>query len=175
MLELVIDSVGISLENYERVAILREKEGSRCLLVWIGSYEAEAIVQKLENISMPRMLTHDLILSVIDTLGANVQYITISDLIDGVFYGKIVLGFKDRQTEIDCRPSDALALAIGSGSSIFIEENLLNQAGFYLDQGTGKLTPQERTKGKDVSQDEMKKMSAFADFINELDMNYLDD
>jgi hypothetical protein len=179
MIEMVIDSIRVSLMNYQRVVILKEKMTDRYLPIWIGPSEADAIAVKLQEVSVPRPLTHDLLQSVIDALGASVDSIIVSDLKNDTFYAKIILNVDGKQMEVDSRPSDALALAVRAGVPIYAEEGVLDKAGIFLDKETGKpisLHPEagEPGKGKKLSEEEMKKMSAFYDFINTLDLDDFD-
>ncbi len=80
MIEMTIDSIRVSLMNYQRVVILKEKMAERYLPIWIGPAEADAIAVKLQGVTVPRPLTHDLLYSVIDTLGATINSIIISEL-----------------------------------------------------------------------------------------------
>jgi bifunctional DNase/RNase len=174
MIEMTIDSIRVSLMNYQRVVILKEKAAERYLPIWIGPSEADAIAVKLQEVTVPRPLTHDLLHSVIGTLGATVNSIIISDLKSDTFYAKIMLTVNGGQTEIDCRPSDAMALAVRAEVPIFADEMVLDKAGILLDKETGKPIPPEKGEGKKVSEDELKRMSAFYDFINTLDMDDFD-
>ena len=79
MMQLVIDSIRVSLMNYQRVVILRVKDSDRYLPIWIGPSEADSIALKLQDVSVPRPLTHDLLRSVISSLGATVNHIIVSD------------------------------------------------------------------------------------------------
>ena len=115
MLELIIDSIRVSLMNYQRVVILRVKDSDRYLPIWIGPSEADAIALKLQDVSVPRPLTHDLLRSVIESLGATVAHIVVSDLSDDTFYAKIVIQHNGTTMEVDSRPSDAIALAVRQG------------------------------------------------------------
>ena len=81
MVEMTIDSIRVSLMNYQRVVILKEKSAERYLPIWIGPAEADAIAVKLQGVNVPRPLTHDLLRSVIDTLGVTINYIVVNDLI----------------------------------------------------------------------------------------------
>lgn len=174
MIEMAIDSIRVSLMNYQRVVILKEKTAERYLPIWIGPAEADAIAVKLQGVNVPRPLTHDLLRSVIDALGASVNSIIVSDLKNDTFFAKIMLNVDGSVVEIDSRPSDALALAVRSEVPIFADESVMDKAGIYLDQETGKpSTDTEVTgtgEGKKISEDEMKKLSAFKDFINTLDL-----
>lgn len=80
MIEMTINSIRVSLMNYQRVVILKEKAADRYLPIWIGPAEADAIAIKLQGASVPRPLTHDLLRSVIDTLGATISFIVVNDL-----------------------------------------------------------------------------------------------
>ncbi|MBI4215873.1 MAG: bifunctional nuclease family protein [Chloroflexi bacterium] len=169
MIEMTIDSIRVSLMNYQRVVILKEKVAERYLPIWIGPAEADAIAVKLQDINVPRPMTHDLLGSVIGALGAKVDYIIVCDLQNDTFFAKIILHVNDGVMEVDSRPSDALALAVRARVPIFVEEQVLEQAGILLDKETGKpVVPQG------VSEEELKKMSAFRDFIEGLDMGDLE-
>jgi len=180
MIEMTIDSIRVSLMNYQRVVILKEKTAERYLPIWIGPAEADAIAVRLQGVTTPRPLTHDLLSSVIDALGATVSSIIVSDLKNDTFYAKIILNVDGGQMEVDSRPSDALALAVREEVPIYVEETVLDRAGILLDKETGKPIFQESEMGgaggkeKKVSEEEMKKMSAFYDFINTLDLDDFD-
>ena len=169
MVEMIIDSIRVSLMNYQRVVILKEKLADRYLPIWIGPAEADAIAVKLQGVTVQRPLTHDLLCSTIDALGATVESIIISDLKNDTFYAKIILNVDGGQMEVDSRPSDALALAVRAEVPIYTEEMVLDKAGVILDRETGKPVSQE-----EVSDEELKGMSAFTDFINTLDLEDFD-
>ena len=177
MLEMVIDSIRVSLMNYQRVVILKEKDSDRYLPIWIGPAEADAIAVKLQDISVPRPLTHDLLRSVIDTLGAAISHILVSDLESDTFYAKITINVNGKSIEVDSRPSDAIALAVRAQAPIYVEEKVLEKAGILMDKETGKpILPGEPTdavegdKPREVREEELRQMSAFTDFINSLDL-----
>ena len=180
MIEMAIDSIRVSLMNYQRVVILKEKEAERYLPIWIGPAEADAIAVKLQGATVPRPLTHDLLRSVIDSLGAAIEYILVNDLKSDTFYAKIILSVDGEQIEIDSRPSDALALAVRADVPVYADEAILDKAGIMMDSETGKPIVEEGAEGsgegkKGVNEEEMKsKMSAFYDFINTLDLDDFD-
>ncbi len=163
MVEMTIDSIRVSLMNYQRVVILKEKGTNRYLPIWIGPAEADAIAVKLQNVELSRPLTHDLLQSVISTLGASVEYIVVSGLKEDTFYARLALIINGGELDIDSRPSDALALAVRVGAPIYAEESVLEKAGIILDEETGK------PEGK-VDEQELKGLSAYKDFINTLDL-----
>ena len=177
MIEMVVDSIRVSLMNYQRVVILKEKETSRYLPIWIGAAEADAIAVKLQGTSVLRPLTHDLMQSVIDALGGKVNSIIVSDLQKDVFFAKIVLNRDGEQVEIDSRPSDAIALAVRVKVPIYAEEDVLNRGGVWLDKETGKPVAEDvdqppNPEGKQIIDEEMKKKaSAFYDYINKIDLD----
>ncbi|HUV75537.1 MAG TPA: bifunctional nuclease family protein [Dehalococcoidales bacterium] len=178
MIEMTIDSIRVSLMNYQRVVILKEKGAGRYLPIWIGPAEADAIAVKLQGVNVPRPLTHDLLRLVIDSLGASIDSIVVNDLKSDTFYAKILLNVDGGQIEIDSRPSDALALAVRAQVPIYADEAVLDKAGILLDEQTGKPVIEETEEGggkeKKVSEEEMRKLSAFSDFINTLDMDDFD-
>jgi bifunctional DNase/RNase len=129
-------------------------------------------------VDIARPLTHDLLDSIISTLGASVNFIVVNDLHNDTFYAKIMLSNNGKQLEIDSRPSDAIALAVRVTAPIYVEESVLEKAGIMLDQETGKPIPLDRKPDKSgskgqIDEQELKKLSAFYDFINTLDLDDL--
>ncbi|MCL5959743.1 MAG: bifunctional nuclease family protein [Chloroflexi bacterium] len=176
MIEMVVESVRVNLQTYQRVVVLKEKTSDRYLPIWIGNNEADAIVIQLQNVKVPRPQTHDLLKLVIGEVGATVTSILVNDLSDDVFYARIILDHNGRHVEIDSRPSDAIALAVRVKAPIFVEDNVLEKAGITLDPGAedkleGELKPPADQVA--LSEEEMKKLSAFRDFINTLDLDDL--
>ncbi len=170
MIEMSIDSIRVSMMNYQRVVILKEKEADRYLPIWIGPAEADAIAIKLQGVSPPRPLTHDLLDTVITRLGATVSWIVVNALHNDTFYAKIVIEVNGEQLEFDSRPSDAMALAVRANAPIYAEESVLDKAGIVIDKETGKPIPASKSNKNEVSEEELKNLSAFRDFINSLDL-----
>lgn len=167
-----IESIRVSLMNYQRVVILKEKESDRYLPIWIGPAEADAIAVRLQDVSVARPLTHDLLRSIIDQLGATVAYIVVNDLTNDTFFARVILDVDGRSVEIDSRPSDAIALAVRARVPIFAEENVLEKAGVLLDENEKQAVEPEVSP--EVREEELKKMSAFRDFIESLDLDDFD-
>jgi bifunctional DNase/RNase len=178
LIEMVVDSIRVSLMNYQRVVILKEKATDRYLPIWIGPSEADAIAVKLQSVSVPRPMTHDLLNTIVDVLGASINSIVVSDLKNDTFYAKIVINVDGEQMEVDSRPSDAIALAVRVDAPIYAEEGVLDKAGILLDKETGKLLSEtgdaDKIDGKPISDEEMKKLSAYQEFINSLDLEDFD-
>jgi len=149
-IEIVIDSIRVSLMNYQRVVLLKERDKQRYLPIWIGPAEADAIAVKIQNVSLARPLTHDTLLEVIETFGGKVSMAIINELRNDCFYAKLVLSHEDKCYEVDCRPSDALAVAVRAGAPIFAEKSVLEQAGVLLEEG--KPSEQQIAAGQPISQ-----------------------
>lgn len=177
MIEMSIEGIRVSLMNYARVVILKEKESDRYLPIWIGPAEADAIAVRLQEVSVARPLTHDLLRSVLETLGAQVNRVVVNDLANDTFYARIILDIDGRSLEIDARPSDAIALAVRVQVPIFAEEAVLEKAGVHLDkegETAESVLSQPEPMGK-VDEEELKRMSAFREFIESLDLSDLDE
>src|SRR2546430_15461813 len=110
------------------IVILRDKEGSKTLPIWVGMFEANAIALQIENISTPRPMTHDLLRNVIHDLNASVEKIVVCDLQENTFYALIYLALNGGTVAIDARPSDAIALALRTRAPIFVEDTVIDNA-----------------------------------------------
>ena len=173
MVELTIESIRVSLMNYQRVVILKEKDSDRYLPIWIGPAEADAIAVRLQEVSVARPLTHDLLRSIIDALGATVNYILVSDLSNDTFFARIAMEVDGRSLEIDSRPSDAIALAVRAQVPIYADESVLEKAGVRLDQEGQPLEKGEMPEiepTSEVKAEELEKLSPFRDVIEGLDL-----
>lgn len=182
MVEMSIVSLKEGLMTYHRVVILKDKEKDRYLPIFIGPAEFEALRVKLQGVEQQRPLTHDLLRSMIEVLGATVSHILIDDLKKDTFYAKIVLNVDGEKREVDSRPSDALALAVRTNVPIYSEESVLENAGLFLsrDKETGEPIIEERPhegsepRDKKTSDEEIKRLSAFRDFVDNLDLDDFD-
>ena len=174
MIEMSIHSIRMSMVNYQRVVILREKEAERYLPIWIGPAEADSIAVKLQDVAVPRPLTHDLLRNVIDTLGASVTCIIVNDLRNDTFYAKVILSVNGEAVEVDSRPSDAIALAVRVKAPIYAEESVLDKAGILLDKESGMTTPPGGEGKEKISEEELNKLSPFTDFVETLNLEDLD-
>ena len=175
MLEMTVDSIRVSPMNYQRVVILKEKDADRYLPIWIGPAEADAIAVKLQDLTVPRPLTHDLLRTIIDVLGGSVKHILVSDLRNDTFYAQITIQANGDAKEIDCRPSDAVALAVRAQVPIYVAESVLDKAGILLDKegkpiGSGQEEQEGEERPAEVKEEELRRMSAFTDFIDTLDL-----
>jgi len=147
MIEIEIAMVRLDPEMKTPIVILREKEGKpkRFLPIWIGIFEAVAIAMEMENHASPRQMTHDLLKSVIDSLGAEVVSIIVSDLRDDTFYAEINLRQSNGEViKIDSRPSDAMALGLRAKVPIYVAEDVMNSSG--MSQDIMDASPEEQLK-----------------------------
>ena len=185
MIEVVIDSIRVSLMSQQRIVILREQNAERYLPIWIGVYEAEAITIALQEVEVARPLTHDLLNSVFNQLGARIQRVEVVSLRDETFYGNIVVE-KDGQTlNIDSRPSDALAIAVRARVPVLVARSVMDSAGIIPEEDlqeqpsarsaaaptSAPATPTP-VSASDESDD---RLSVFSDFLAGLDLGDSDD
>jgi bifunctional DNase/RNase len=172
MVEMTVESVRINLATQQRVVILKATKQERYLFIWIAHAEAYAIAVELQGTTSPRPLTHDLLKNVITELGAKIVSVVISDLIDDIFYARIVLDVAGRHVEVDSRPSDAIALAVRAKTSIFVDESVLERAGVVLET-SDEQTVSRSEQRRESREGEPDNLDAYRDFINTLDV--LDD
>ncbi len=172
--EMVIDSIRVSLMNYQRVVILKEKEGERCLPIWIGPAEADSIAVKMQGISVPRPLTHDFLCSIANVAGLKIKSVVMNKLENDTYYAKVVVTSGGKSSEIDCRPSDALAIAVRVNVPIFADEKVLNKASILLDTETGKpIDPETRKPIEIFSESARDIMSLAEEEAKRLNHNYV--
>lgn len=111
----------------QQVIMLREVEGERSFPIVIGIFEATSIDRRVKRMNSPRPLTHDLLVSIIDELGGEIQDIVINELRDHTYYAKLRIRQEGELFEIDCRPSDAIAVAVTASVPIYVAEDVLNE------------------------------------------------
>lgn len=123
--------VRVELPTSTPIALLRELTGEhRVLPIFIGGPEAAAIAFALEEVSTPRPMTHDLMKDLLDALGVSIESITVTGLRDGTFFAEIEMHASDGVHRVSSRPSDAIALAARTGSPIYAEESVLDEAAY---------------------------------------------
>lgn len=129
MVEMEVQGITLDPLSNVPVVILRGKESDDILTIWIGVFEANSIAMKLECLTYPRPLTYELLVNIIENLSATVENIKIHSLIDNTYYAWITLRLSDgRSVEIDSRPSDAINVALRTGSPILVAEEVLSKA-----------------------------------------------
>lgn len=128
MIEMKVENIVLDPKSNMPIVVLKNRTNGKSLPIGIGIFEASAIALKLDGVNSPRPLTHDLLKSIIEKLNAKVSKIYINGLKDNTFYAKILLEVARRKLNIDCRPSDAIALALRTNSPIFVEEKIIADA-----------------------------------------------
>jgi bifunctional DNase/RNase len=126
LIQLQVEAVAMDYRGYP-VVVLREKGGQRAVFIWIGLVEAGAISMHLEGQRPPRPMTHDLMVSLLTQLGIQVKHVLISDVRDETYFAEMSLTMGDATKAIDCRPSDAIAVAVRVEAPIFIDNELLDR------------------------------------------------
>jgi hypothetical protein len=172
MVEVVIDSIRVSLISQQRIVILREADADRYLPIWIGIYEAEAIALALQDVEVARPLTWDLLKNIFSMLDAHIIRVEVTSLHDDTYYGNIVAEFDGRTLDIDSRPSDAIALAVRAHVPILVSRPILDSVGVIPEedmQETSKDKGQpDESSATEISEENL---SVFEDFIENLDID----
>lgn len=165
MIEVVIDSIRISLVSQHRIVLLKEIDDDRQLPIWIGPCEADAITIELQDVKVARPMTADLLKIVIRELGGTISHVLIRELTESVFHASLFIDVNDELREVDCRPSDAIALAVRAKVPIFVAEEVLDEAGVQPEADLIQETESDETDA-DVGN-----LDAFSDFLDTLDFD----
>ena len=118
----------ISENNEQQIIFLKEVDGERTFPIVIGIFEATSIDRRVKGEQSPRPLTHDLIIAIVEQMGGEIQDIIISDLKEHTYFAKLRIRKDGELTEVDCRPSDAIAVAVASRVPIYVNEDVLGEA-----------------------------------------------
>ncbi|MCH7575062.1 MAG: bifunctional nuclease family protein [Candidatus Marinimicrobia bacterium] len=128
MIQVQVEKISFYPPSKGYAVLLKEAMGSRFLPVIVGSFEAQSIALALEEVQMPRPMTHDLFCNILDELDVEIGEVVISELAEGTFFSKISLESQLGTREIDARPSDAIALALRVGAPIYVSESVMDEA-----------------------------------------------
>lgn len=167
MIEVTVDSIRVSLVSQQRIVVLKERGGDRQLVIWIGHAEADAITLKLQGHEVPRPMTHDLLKSVLEDLGATLDHVYIHDLRDDTYFAHLVLDHDGKRIEVDARPSDSIALAIRAESPIFVADAIMERVG---------ISPSEEEPASAAAAapaEEGADLGVFREFLESLDLDDL--
>ena len=169
MIEVVVDSIRISLVSQHRIVVLKETSSERQLPIWIGPYEADAITIELQDVEMARPVTHDLLKNIIESLGGKVSHVLIKALTDGVFYASLFIDVNGELKEIDSRSSDAIALAVRVKVPVFVNKEVMDEVGVLPEPDI----LQEDTK--EAGAEDPETLDLFTDFVDTLDFEDFDE
>jgi uncharacterized protein len=160
VIEMELVGVRVELPANQPIVLLKEREGTRYLPIWIGAVEATAIAFALQGVETPRPLTHDLFVDVLEELGIELAAVHVTDLRDGTFFAELQLIQGDRVFSVSARPSDAIALASRlEDVAILGAEQVLEEAGLEID------TDEEGEEGVDAEEE----VRQFREFLEEVD------
>lgn len=162
--EVTIESLRVSLTSQHRIILLKEKDGVLSLPLFIGQFEAEAIVLALQDIEISRPQPHDLMRSIIKSLDSRILYAEITEMKAATFYAELVLqNAAGGEVRIDCRPSDAIAIALRAHAPVYVDRALMDSCGI-MPEADVRLKNKPQQPGSDTSDDE--DLSAFKDFFD---------
>lgn len=135
MIEMKVMGIALDTRTGSPIVVLHDKENRRALPIWIGSAEASSIIRKIENLSVTRPMTHDLIISIIEKVGYKISKVEINDVEKETYFATIFLENEDdgKIIEIDSRPSDAIAIAIRIDAPIYVTANVLSNGSISTD------------------------------------------
>ncbi len=171
MVEVVIDSIRVSLMNQQRIVILREMDAERYLAIWVGVYEAEHLTIALQDVRISRPLTYNLFNSIIKALNARILQVEVVALREETFFGNIVVEANGEILNIDSRPSDAINLAARAKVPILVSSEVMDAAG---------IIPEDDEVSDEVELDEQdaapageseERLSIFEDFLDQLNLD----
>jgi len=172
-IEVVIDSVRVSLMSAQRIVVLRQKDAERYLPIPVGPFEAEAITIALQEVEVIRPLTHDLLRNVFQLFDVRILRIEISALKADIYYGNIVAEGNGKVYNIDARSSDAIALAVRAHAPILVGSSVMDTAGITPEKDLEEqpdLPPvEEPPPPPGATQAGEDRLSVFEDFLKGLD------
>ncbi len=176
LVEVVIDSIRVSLISQQRIVILREVDADRYLPIWIGIYEAEAIALALQDVEVARPLTWDLLKNIFSVMDARIIRVEVTSLHDDTYYGNIVAEVDGRKLDIDSRPSDAIALAVRAHVPILVARTILESVGVTPEDDLQETAPEKDTPAQapppEVNEENL---SVFKDFLENLEIDDQDE
>lgn len=158
MIEMIVSGLAIDERTHTPVVLLKEKGGERMLPIWIGPSEASSIAIQLTGRKFQRPLTHDLLKTIVQGLGARIPKIAIVELRDKTYYAKVYLERASELISIDARPSDCIALALRTQSPIFVSEELLRDDEATKEMGSDRTMEQLQKALEDMDPEEFGKL-----------------
>jgi uncharacterized protein len=161
MVEVKLDAIRVNNMG-NRALLLKDADANRYLPIWTGENEANAISIQMQGVQIARPITHDLIVSMVRELGAQIKYVVVTDMQESIYFARVVVNTRDgKEVRIDSRPSDAIAIAVRCDCPIYVEDEVMNKHAKVPDEETS--TPADEDLG------------AFKDFLGSLDLDDLDE
>ena len=147
MIEMKVMGIALDTRTGSPIVVLHDKENRKALPIWIGSAEASSIIRKIENLTVSRPMTHDLIINIIEKVGYTLDRVEINDVEKDTYYATLFLTDKENNViEIDSRPSDAIAIAIRVDAPIFVTANVISNGSVSTDTAKDEEEAQEFKK-----------------------------
>ncbi len=144
MIEMKVMGIALDTRTGSPIVVLHDKDNRKALPIWIGSAEASAIIRKIENLTVSRPMTHDLIINLIEKTGYTLDRVEINDVEKETYFATLFLKDEnDNVVEIDSRPSDAIAVAIRVDAPIFVTANVLSSGSVSTDTAKDEEEAQE--------------------------------
>jgi bifunctional DNase/RNase len=170
MIEVVIDSIRVSLMNQQRIVILREVDQERYLAIWVGVYEAEHLTIALQDVEVSRPLTYNLFTSILKALNARILQVEVVALREETYYGNIVLEANGQVLNIDSRPSDAINLAARANVPILVSREVMDVAGIIPEEDEVS-DETEFSEAEEIPETSEERLSVFEDFLEQLNID----
>ena len=162
MIEMKVAGIALDAGTRSPIVLLKDSSERRALPIFIGQDQARAIISVLERQQPPRPLTHDLISNIFDAWGMDLEKVIIHDLRDHTFFAMLCLSQNGVKKEIDCRPSDAISIALRTGSPIWVVEEVVADASIPVDRDADEAERKAfRNFVADISPSELIKRSGF--------------
>jgi len=172
MVEVVIDSIRVSLMGQQRIVILREVDRDRYLAIWVGIFEAEHLTVALQEVNHSRPLPYDLFQNILKSLNARILQVEVVALKKETFYGNIVIEANGEILNIDSRPSDAINLAARAKVPILVAREVMETAGIVPEDDEvseeAAYTDEEGVLPEESSEE---RLSVFEDFLEQLNLD----
>ena len=177
MKRMYVDKLGIDLLTHDPVIILKDESNSRYLPILIGPFEATAIALALEGSKVPRPLSHDIMVSIIEELGATVKSVNITEIKNNTFYATITLERDNQTFDIDSRPSDGIALALRTKAPIYVADHILIEESITQKKGNSRTEEPEAnyddlensSHNKEISQHDRQMLRKYIDSLKPSD------
>ncbi len=160
VVQVMLKAVRVDLSSNTPVLLLKELEGDRSLAIFVGAPEATAIAYAVGGVEVPRPMTHDLLVTILESLSASLERVVVTELIDRTYYAELSLLRGTEPIAVSCRPSDAVAVALRAGAPIFVSTELMDQEGLVID---------DEDDDEEVAEEAEDLVGMFREFLDSID------